>query len=73
MLGGSPAQEGLDGLSEDGALALSDLSEEVGTKAVEQQNVLPTDKKVQFLIAVLLALGCGAAIVVVAAVRRRRS
>ena len=73
VLGGSPAQEGLDGLSEDGALALSDLSEEAGTKAVEQQNVLPTDKKVQFLIAVLLALGCGAAIVVVAAVRRRRS
>ena len=51
----------------------SDLSEEAGTKAVEQQNVLPTDKKVQFLIAVLLALGCGAAIVIVAAVRRRRS
>ena len=73
MLGGSPVQEGLDGLSEDGALALSDLSEEAKTKAVEQQNVLPTDKKVQFLIAVLLALGCGAAIVVVAAVRRRRS
>ena len=73
VLGGSPVQEGLDGLSEDGALALSDLSEEAETKAVEQQNVLPTDKKVQFLIAVLLALGCGAAIVVVAAVRRRRS
>lgn len=73
VLGGSPVQEGLDGLSEDGALALSDLSEEAGTKAVEQQNVLPTDKKVQFLIAVLLALGCGAAIVVVAAVRHRRS
>lgn len=73
VLGESPVQEGLDGLSEDGALALSDLSEEAGTKAVEQQNVLPTDKKVQFLIAVLLALGCGAAIDVVAAVRRRRS
>lgn len=73
VLGESPVQEGLDGLSEDGALALSDLSEEAGTKAVEQQNVLPTDKKVQFLIAMLLALGCGAAIVVVAAVRRRRS
>ena len=72
-LDGSPVQEGLDGLSEDGALALSDLSEEAGTKAVEQQNVLSTDKKVQFLIAALLALGCGAAIVVVAAVRRRRS
>ena len=35
--------------------------------------LLPTDKKAQFLIAMLLALGCGAAIVVVAAVRRRRS
>lgn len=47
------------------------MSEEAGTKTVEQQNVLPTDKKVQFLIAVLLALGCGAVIVV--AIRRRRS
>lgn len=59
--------------SEDDALALFDMSEEAGTKTVEQQNVLPTDKKVQFLIAVLLALGCGAVIVVVVAIRRRRS
>lgn len=59
--------------SEDGALVLPGLRGEAGTKTVEQQNVLPTDKKVQFLIAVLLALGCGAAIVVVAAIRRRRS
>ena len=73
MLGESPVQEDLDELSKDGALALSDLSEEAGTKTAEQQNVLPRDKKVQFLIAALLALGCGAAIVVVAAVRRRRS
>lgn len=40
VLGGPPVQEGLDGLSEDGALALPDLSDEAGTKAVEQQNVL---------------------------------
>ena len=73
MLDGSPVQEGLDGLREDGALALSDLSEEAGTKAVEQQNVLPTDKKAQFLIALLLAIGCSAVIVVVVAIRRRRS
>lgn len=73
MLGGSPSQEGLDELSEDGALALSDLSEEAGTKTVEQQGVLPTDKKAQPLIAVLLVLGCGAVIFVVAAIRRRRS
>ena len=73
VLGRSPDQEGLGELNEDGALALSDLSEEAGTKTAEQQNVLPTDKKVQFLIAVLLALGCGAVIVVVVAVRRRRS
>ena len=71
MLGRSPGQEGLGELNEDGALALSDSSEEAGT--AEQQNVLPTDKKVQFLIAVLLALGCGAVIFVVAAIRRRRS
>lgn len=58
--------------SEDGALALSDSSEETGTKTAEQQTVLPTDKKVQLLIAVLLALGCGAVIFVVAAIRRRR-
>lgn len=72
VLGRSPSQEGLDELSEDGALALSDLSEEAGTKTVEQR-VLPTDKKAQPLIAVLLALGCGAVIFVVAAIRRRRS
>ena len=71
VLGRSPGQEGLGELNEDGALALSDSSEEAGT--AEQQNVLPTDKKVQFLIAVLLALGCGAVIVVAAAIRRRRS
>ena len=73
MLGRSPSQEGLGELNEDGALALSDSSEETGTKTAEQQNVLPSDKKIRFLIAVLLALGCGAVIVVVAAVRRRRS
>ena len=72
VLGESPVQEDLDELSKDGALALSDLSEEAGTKAVEQQNVLPTDKKVRFLIAALQALGCGAVIVVVAAIRRRK-
>ena len=72
MLGRSPSQEGLDELSEDGALALSDLSEEAGTKTVEQR-VLPTDKKAQPLIAALLALGCGAVIFFVAAIRRRRS
>lgn len=71
VLGRSPDQEGLGELNEDGALALSDLSEEAGT--AEQQNVLPTDKKVQFLIAVLLALGCGAVIAVAVAIRRRRS
>lgn len=59
--------------NEDSALALSDSSEEGGTKTVEQQTVLPTDKKVQLLIAVLLALGCGAGIAVAAAIRRRRS
>ena len=59
--------------SEDDALALFDMSEEAGTKTVEQQNVLPTDKKVQFLITVLLALGCGAVIAVAVAIRRRRS
>ena len=73
VLGRSPSQEGLGELNEDGALALSDSSEETGTKTAEQQNVLPSDKKIRFLIAVLLALGCGAVIVVVAAVRRRRS
>ena len=73
VLGESPAQEGLGELSEDGALTLSDLSEEAGTKTVEQQNVPPTDKKTQLLIAALLALGCGAVIVVAAAIRRRRS
>ena len=71
MLGRSPGQEGLGELNEDGALALSDSSEEAGTKTAEQQNVLPTDKKVQFLIAVLLVLGCGAAIAVIVAIRRR--
>ena len=71
MLGRPSGQEGLGELNEDGALALSDSSEEAGT--AEQQNVLPTDKKVQFLIAVLLVLGCGAVIVVVVAVRRHRS
>lgn len=71
VLGRSPGQEGLGELNEDGALALSDSSEEAGT--AEQQNVLPTDKKVQFLIAVLLALGCGAVIAVAVAIRRRRS
>lgn len=59
--------------SEDGALVLPGLSGEAGTKAVEQQNVLPTDKKAQFLIALLLAIGCSAVIVVVAAIRRRRN
>lgn len=51
------------------------MSEEAGTKTVEQQNVLPTDKKVQFLIALFLAIGCGAAVVVVVvvAIRCRRS
>lgn len=49
------------------------MSEEVGTKAVEQQNVLPTDKKAQFLIALLLAIGCSAVAVVVVAIRCRRS
>ena len=73
MLGRSPSQEGLDELSEDSALALSDLSEEAGTETVEQQGVLPTDKKFQLLIALLLAIGCSAVIVVVAAIRRRRS
>lgn len=71
VLGRPSGQEGLGELNEDGALALSDSSEEAGT--VEQQNVLPTDKKVQFLIAVLLALGCGALIAVAVATRRRRS
>lgn len=71
VLGRSPGQEGLGELNEDGALALSDSSEEAGTKTAEQQNVLPTDKKVQFLIAVLLVLGCGAAIAVIVAIRRR--
>lgn len=71
VLGRSPGQEGLGELNEDGALALSDSSEEAGT--AEQQNVLPMDKKVQFLIAVLLALGCGALIAVAVATRRRRS
>lgn len=71
MLGRPSGQEGLGELNEDGALALSDSSEEAGT--AEQQNVLPTDKKVQFLIAVLLALGCGALIAVAVATRRRRS
>lgn len=41
--------------SEEGALVLSGLSGETGTKTVEQQNVLPTDQKAQFLIALLLA------------------
>ena len=56
-------------------MALFDMSEEAGTKTVEQQNVLPTDKKVQFLIALFLAIGCGAAVVVVVvvAIRCRRS
>ena len=72
MLGESPVQEDLDELSKDGALTLSDLSEEAGTKTAEQQNVPPTDKKTQLLIAALLALGCGAVIVVVAAIRRRK-
>ena len=72
VLGRSPSREGLGELNEDGALALSDSSEEAGTKTVEQQTVLPTDKKAQLLIAVLLALGCGAVIFVVAAIRRRR-
>lgn len=71
VLGRPSGQEGLGELNEDGALALSDSSEEAGT--AEQQNVLPTDKKVQFLIAVLLALGCGALIAVAVAIRRRRS
>ena len=71
VLGRSPGQEGLGELNEDGALASSDSSEEAGTKTAEQQNVLPTDKKVQFLIAVLLVLGCGAAIAVIVAIRRR--
>ena len=71
VLGRPSGQEGLGELNEDGALALSDSSEEAGT--AEQQNVLPTDKKVQFLIAVLLALGCGALIAVAVATRRRRS
>ena len=70
VLGRPSGQEALGELNEDGALALSDSSEEAGT--AEQQNVLPTDKKVQLLIAVLLALGCGAVIFVVAAIRRRR-
>ena len=73
VLGRSPSQEGLGGLNEDGVLALSDSSEEAETKTAEQQNILPTDKKVQFLIAALLVLGCGAAIVVMIVVRRRRS
>ena len=73
VLGRSLSQEGLGELNEDGALALSDSSEEAETKTAEQQNILPTDKKVQFLIAALLVLSCGAAIVVVIAVRRRRS
>ena len=73
VLGRSPSQEGLYELSEDGVLALSDLSEEAGTETVEQQNVLPTDKKAQSLIALLLAIGCSAVIVVVVAIRRRRS
>ena len=34
--------------SEDDALALFDISEEAGTKTVEQQNVLPTDKRSSF-------------------------
>ena len=72
-LGRSSAQEGLGEPGEDGALALSDLSEEAGTKTAEQQNVLLTDKKVQFLIAALLALGCGAVLFVVTAIRRRRN
>lgn len=52
-------------------MVLFDMSEEAGTKTVEQQNVLPTDKKVQFLIALFLAIGCSA--VVVVAIRCRRS
>ncbi len=72
-LGRSSAQEGLGEPGEDGALALSDLSEEAGTKTAEQQNVLLADKKVQFLIAALLALGCGAVLFVVTAIRRRRN
>lgn len=71
VLGRPSGQEALGELNEDGALALSDSSEEAGT--AEQQNVLPTDKKVQFLIAVLLVLGCGAVIAVAVAIRRRRS
>ena len=71
VLGRPSGQEGLGELNEDGALALSGSSEEAGT--AEQQNVLPTDKKVQFLIAVLLVLGCGAVIAVAVAIRRRRS
>lgn len=71
VLGRSPGKEGLGELNEDGALALSDSSEDAGT--AEQQNVLPTDKKVQFLIAALLVLGCGAVIAVAIAIRRRRS
>lgn len=47
-LGRSSVQEGLGELGEDGALALSDLSEEAGTKTAEQQNVLPTDKRSSF-------------------------
>ena len=46
---------------------------EAGTESAEQQNVLPADKKVRFLIAVLLALGCGAVVFVVAAIRHRRN
>lgn len=72
-LGKSSGQESLGELSENGDLSLSDSSEKDETKNAQERSSLLADKKSQLLIAVLLALGCGALIAFLVVIRRRRS
>ena len=63
----------MDELSENGDLSLSDSGEKDEIKNAQERSSLPDDKKSQLLIAVLLALGCGALIAFLVVIRRRRS
>ena len=60
-------------LSENGDLSLSDSDAKGKTNNAQERSSLPDDKKSQFLIAILLALGCGALIAFLIVIRRRRS